>query len=57
MHFCGDFKMWPEGEHSALYAGLCVTNGNMLTHFLLHVNDDGDVYVECFRVYEEFLQT
>ena len=24
-------------------ADLCVTNGNMLTHFLLHVDDDGDI--------------
>ena len=26
-------------------ADLCVTNSNMLTHFLLHVDDDGDIYI------------
>lgn len=29
----------------------------MLTHFMLHVDDDGDICLECFRNNKKFLQT
>lgn len=54
---CDPMKNIQHNECVCVWVCVCVANVYMGTHFMSHVNGDGDMCIRHFRIYEEFVQT